>query len=44
LHKLLARRYDQKIEQSAEATKQLLEIGTTTRHLLRLISDNLEHP
>ncbi|MDD3814808.1 MAG: Na/Pi cotransporter family protein [Desulfocapsaceae bacterium] len=44
LHKLLARRYDQKIEQSEEATKQLMEIGNTTRQFLRLISDNLEHP
>ena len=44
LHKLLARRYDQKIEQSPEATKQLLEIGNTTRRFMRLIADNLEHP
>ncbi len=44
LQRVLARRYDQKIEQSEEATKQLLEIGNTTRQFIRLIADNLEHP
>jgi phosphate:Na+ symporter len=44
LQRLLARRYDQNIEQSEEATKQLLEIGNTTRQFMRLIADNLKHP
>jgi phosphate:Na+ symporter len=44
LHKLLARRYDQKIPQTEDAKKQLLEIGGTVRALTRLVCDNIEQP
>lgn len=44
LQRIMARRYDQKIDQSPEATRQLLEISHTTRQFLRLIADNLKQP